>query len=72
MGMCDTRKEGQMRYLIIFRAVMQTHVAEVIREVDAANADELRGESELLGEKISEERGVCFRCEDVEGVEEDG
>lgn len=61
-----------MKYLIIFRAKMPTHVAEVIREVDVADADELRGEIELHGEAISEERGVCFRCEDVEEVEEDG
>lgn len=60
-----------MRYLIIFRAAMQTHVAEVIREVDAANADELRGEIELSGEDISDARGVCFRCVDVEEVEEE-
>lgn len=61
-----------MKYLIIFRAEMPTHVAEVIREVDVADADELRGEIELHGEAISEERGVVFRCEDVEEVEEDG
>lgn len=59
------------KYLLIFRAQLQTHTAEVVREVDVANADELRGEIELIGEEISEKRGVCFRCEDVEEVEEE-
>lgn len=61
-----------MKYLLIFRAKLPTHVAEVVREVEVDNADELRGEIELNGEDISEARGVCFRCEDVEEVEEDG
>lgn len=64
-----------MKYLLIFRAQLQTHTAEVIREVDVVNTDELRGEIELIGEEISEKRGVCFRCEEVEEaeeVEEDG
>lgn len=61
-----------MRYLLIFRAQLQTHTAEVIREVDAENADELRGDIELIGEEISEGRGVVFRCEEIEEVEEDG
>ncbi len=60
------------RYLLIFRAQLQTHTAEVIREVDVASADELRGEIELIGEEISERRGVVFRCSEVEEVEEDG
>ena len=59
------------KYLIVFRAKMPTHTAEVIREVDVMNADELRGEIELCGEEISETRGVCFRCEEVEEVEEE-
>ena len=60
------------KYLLIFRAQLQTHKEEVLREVDVANADELRGEIELLGEEISEKRGVVFRCVGVEEVEEDG
>ena len=60
------------KYLLIFRAQLQTHKEEVIREVDVANADELRGEIELLGEEISEKRGVVFRWVGVEEVEEDG
>lgn len=59
-----------MKYLLIFRAKLTTHVAEVVREVEVSNADELRGEIELRGEEISEARGVRFRCEDVEEVEE--
>lgn len=59
------------KYLIVFRAKLPTHVAEVVCEVDVANADELRGEIELNGEDISEARGVCFRCEDVEEAEEE-
>lgn len=66
MGVCDTWEEEGMRYLIIFQADAGTHIAEVIREVDVANADELRGEIELKGEEISEKRGVCFRCVGVE------
>ena len=59
------------KYLIVFRAKLPTHVAEVVREVEVDNADELRGEIELNGEDISEAREVCFRCEDVEEVEEE-
>jgi hypothetical protein len=59
------------KYLLIYRAQLQTHTAEVIREVDVANADELRGEIEMIGEEISEKRGVCLRCEEVEEVEEE-
>jgi hypothetical protein len=64
-------KEKQMRYLIIFHSTLPTHIAEAVCEVDAANADELRGEIELRGEEISEKRGVCFRCVGVEEVEEE-
>lgn len=60
-----------MKYLIIFHADVGTHIAEVVREVDVANADELRGEIELIGEEISEKRGVVFRCDGVEEVEEE-
>lgn len=60
-----------MRYLIIFHADAGTHIAEVVREVDVANADELRGEIELCGEDISEKRGMVFRCDGVEEVEEE-
>lgn len=61
-----------MKYLIIFHAQLPTHLSEEVREVDAANADELRGEIELCGEEISERRGVCYRCDEIEEVEEDG
>ena len=71
MGLCNTREEERMRYLIIFHAQLPTHIAEVVCEVDAANADELRGEIELHGEEISEKRGVCFRCVGVEEVDEE-
>lgn len=60
-----------MRYLIIFHADAGTHIAEVVREVDVANADELRGEIELCGEEISEKLEVVFRCDGVEEVEEE-
>ena len=61
-----------MKYLIIFNADAGTHIAEVVIEVDVDNADELRGEIELRGEEISEERGLVFRCVGVEEVEDDG
>ena len=61
-----------MKYLIIFNAEAGTHIAEVVIEVGVENADELRGEIELRGEEISEERGLVFRCVGVEEVEEDG
>ena len=60
-----------MKYLIIFQADVGTHIAEIIREVEADNPDELRGEIELIGEEISEKRGVAFRCVDVEEAEEE-
>ena len=60
-----------MKYLIIFQADVGTHIAEIIREVEVDNPDELRGEIELIGEEISEERGVAFRCTGVEEVEEE-
>ncbi len=59
------------KYLIIFQAYAGTHIAEVVVEVDADNADELRGEIELRGEEISEKRGLVFRCVGVEEVEEE-
>lgn len=60
------------KYLIIFQASAGTHIAEVVVEVGVGNADELRGEIELRGEEISEERGMVFECVGVEEVEEDG
>ena len=60
-----------MKYLIIFQADVGTHIAEIIREVEADNPDELRGEIELIGEEISEKRGVAFRCVGVEEAEEE-
>ena len=60
------------KYLIIFQADAGTHIAEVVVEVGVENADELRGEIELRGEEISEERGLVFRCVEVEEVEDDG
>ena len=60
-----------MKYLIIFQADVGTHIAEIIREVEADNPDELRGEIELIGEEISEKRGVVFRCVGVEEAEEE-
>lgn len=60
-----------MKYLIIFNADAGTHIAEVVIEVGADNADELRGEIELRGEEISEKRGLVFRCVGVEEVEDD-
>ncbi len=60
-----------MKYLIIFNADAGTHVAEVVIEVGVDNADELRGEIELRGEEISEERGLRFECVGVEEVEDD-
>lgn len=61
-----------MKYLIIFNADAGTHIAEVVIEVGVDNADELRGEIELRGEEISEERGLVFRCVGVEEVDDDG
>lgn len=61
-----------MKYLIIFNADAGTHIAEVVIEVGVGSFDELRGEIELKGEEISEERGLVFRCVGVEEVEEDG
>lgn len=61
-----------MKYLIIFNAAAVTHIAEVVIEVGVDNADELRGEIELKGEEISEERGLVFSCVGVEEGEEDG
>ena len=60
-----------MKYLIIFQADVGTHIAEIIREVEVDNPDELRGEIELIGEEISEKRGVVFRCVGVEEAEEE-
>lgn len=60
-----------MKYLIIFNADAGTHIAEVVVEVNVNNADELRGEIELKGEEISEERGLVFWCVGVEEVEEE-
>lgn len=60
-----------MKYLLIFHAKLETHESEVVREVDVNNADELRGEIEMIGEEISEKRGVFFRCEEVEVPDED-
>ena len=60
-----------MKYLIIFNADAGTHIAEVVVEVGVESADELRGEIELRGEEISEERGMVFSCVGVEEVEED-
>lgn len=59
------------KYLIIFNADAGTHIAEVVIEVGVESADELRGEIELRGEEISEERGLVFRCVGVEEVEEE-
>lgn len=59
------------KYLIIFQADAGTHIAEVVVEVEAETADELRGEIELRGEEISERRGLCFVCVGVEDVEEE-
>ena len=60
-----------MKYLVIFNADAGEYIAEVVIEVDVRNADELRGEIELRGEKISENRGIVFRCVGVEEVEEE-
>lgn len=60
-----------MKYLIIFQSDVGTHIAEVVREVDVDNPDELRGEIELIGEEISEMRGTVFRCTGVEEAEEE-
>ena len=59
------------KYLIIFQADAGTHIAEVVVEVGVDNAAELRGEIELRGEEISEDRGLVFRCVGAEEVEED-
>lgn len=64
-------EEFEMKYLLIFHGDMGTHIGEVIREVDVTSADELRGEIELVGEEISEKRGVVFRCDGVEEAEEE-
>lgn len=50
------------KYLIIFNADAGTHVAEVVVEAEAETSDELRGEIELKGEEISEQRGLVFSC----------
>lgn len=60
-----------LKFLLIFQAALPTHIAEVVREVDVNSMDELRGEIELRGEEISQSRGVVFRCDGVEEVEED-
>lgn len=60
-----------MKYLIIFHADVGTHIAEIVREVDVDSTDELRGEIELVGEEVSGKRGVVFRCDGVEEVEEE-
>lgn len=69
--MGEQGKSSDMKYLIIFNADAGTHIAEVVIEVGVDNADELRGEIELKGEEISEERGLVFRCVGVEEVEEE-
>ena len=69
--MGEQGKSSDMKYLIIFNADAGTHIAEVVIEVAVDNADELRGEIELRGEEISEERGLVFRCVGVEEVEEE-
>lgn len=70
-SMGEQGKSSDMKYLIIFNADAGTHIAEVVIEVGVDNADELRGEIELRGEEISEERGLRFECVGVEEVEEE-
>lgn len=60
-----------MKYLLIFQAKLSTHVAEVVREVEAFSSDELRGAVELIGEEITEARGHFFYCTGVEMPDED-
>lgn len=69
--MDEQGKSSDMKYLIIFNADAGTHIAEVVIEVGVDNSDELRGEIELKGEEISEERGLVFCCVGVEEVEEE-
>lgn len=44
---------------------------EEICEVTVSNDDELRGAIELIGDEISEKRGVFFLCDGVEIPDED-